>query len=161
MIALIADLLENVRVALGGLVVNKMRSALTMLGVIIGVGAVIALMSIGEGAQASITEQISSIGTNLLIVMPGSFSRGGVQHASGSAATLTFDPVSGKLGYICNCLCLAEDFQNKHRLNSYLSNVLGQPRAVLRRAINLHRCISAVVHPVVVEQLVERPVIPQ
>ena len=91
MIALIADLLENVRVALDGLVVNKMRSALTMLGVVIGVGAVIALMSIGEGAQASITEQISSIGTNLLIVMPGSFRQGGVQGASGSAATLTYD----------------------------------------------------------------------
>jgi hypothetical protein len=49
MIALIADLLENVRVAMGGLVVNKMRSALTMLGIIIGVASVIALMAIGQG----------------------------------------------------------------------------------------------------------------
>ena len=53
MMALIADLWENVRVALGGLASNKLRSALTMLGVVIGVGAVIGLMSIGEGAQAS------------------------------------------------------------------------------------------------------------
>ncbi len=68
---MITDLLENLRVALDGLVVNKMRSGLTMLGVVIGVAAVIALMSIGEGAQASITEQINDIGSNLIFVMPG------------------------------------------------------------------------------------------
>jgi putative ABC transport system permease protein len=90
MVASIADLLENVRVALDGLLVNKMRSALTMLGVIIGVGAVIALMSIGEGAQASITDQITSVGTNLLFVSPGASSMGGVRGASGSATTLTY-----------------------------------------------------------------------
>jgi putative ABC transport system permease protein len=91
MMTWLADLLGNVRVALDGLVVNKLRSALTMLGVIIGVGAVIALLSIGAGAQASITEQISSVGTNLLIVMPGAFREGGVQRESGSAASLTYD----------------------------------------------------------------------
>jgi putative ABC transport system permease protein len=64
-------MLENLRVALDGLTVNKLRSGLTMLGVIIGVGAVIALMSIGEGAQASITEQINDIGSNLIFVRPG------------------------------------------------------------------------------------------
>jgi putative ABC transport system permease protein len=90
MIATIADLWENVRVALDGLVVNKMRSALTMLGVIIGVGAVIALMSIGEGAQASITEEITSIGTNLLFVSPGAFESGPVRGAAGSAKSLTY-----------------------------------------------------------------------
>ena len=68
---MILDLSENLRVALDGLAVNKMRSGLTMLGVIIGVGAVIALMSIGEGAQASITEQINDVGSNLVFVMPG------------------------------------------------------------------------------------------
>jgi putative ABC transport system permease protein len=68
---MITDLLENLRVALDGLAANKMRSGLTMLGVVIGVGAVIALMSIGQGAQASITEQISEVGSNLIFVMPG------------------------------------------------------------------------------------------
>ena len=90
MIASIADLLENVRVALDGLVVNKMRSALTMLGIVIGVGAVIALMSIGEGAQAAITGEISSIGSNLLFVKPGAHMGGPVAGAAGSAATLTY-----------------------------------------------------------------------
>jgi putative ABC transport system permease protein len=70
----LTDLMENVRVALEGLVANKLRSALTMLGIIIGVSAVIALLSIGQGATASITEQITSIGTNLLTVMSGRFS---------------------------------------------------------------------------------------
>ncbi|MDY6877837.1 MAG: ABC transporter permease [Chloroflexota bacterium] len=88
---MITDLLESLRVALGGLVVNKMRSGLTMLGVIIGVGAVIALMSVGEGAQVSITDQITSVGTNLLTVMPGPARFGPVQGATGSAATLTYD----------------------------------------------------------------------
>ena len=91
MIARIADLLENVRVALDGLTANKLRSILTMLGVIIGVGAVIALMSIGEGAQASITEEITSIGTNLVFVSPGAAQMGHVTEAAGSAATLTYD----------------------------------------------------------------------
>lgn len=90
MMAWIADLLENVRVALDGLVVNKMRSALTMLGVIIGVASVIALMSIGEGAQASITEEITNIGTNLLFVSPGASESGPVSGASGSATSLTY-----------------------------------------------------------------------
>ena len=92
MFALIADLWENVRVALDGLLSNKLRSSLTMLGVIIGVGAVIALMSIGAGAQAEITSQINSIGTNLLIVMPMSSGRieGG---GGGSEVSITMDDV--------------------------------------------------------------------
>jgi len=92
---MITDLLENLRVALDGLTVNKMRSGLTMLGVVIGVGAVIALMSIGEGAQASITQQINDIGSNLIFVMPGGNSGGmggggGVSGGNGGAS-LTMD----------------------------------------------------------------------
>ncbi len=67
---IIIDLLENLRVALDGLTANKMRSGLTMLGVVIGVAAVIALMSVGAGAQASITQQINDVGSNLIFVMP-------------------------------------------------------------------------------------------
>lgn len=90
MTAQIADLLENMRVALDGLTANKLRSGLTMLGVIIGVGAVIALMSIGQGAQASITEEITSIGTNLVLVSPGARENGPVRSAAGSAMSLTY-----------------------------------------------------------------------
>jgi len=77
--------------ALDNLSANKMRSILTVLGIVIGVAAVIAMLSIGRGAEASITSQIESIGTNLVYVSPGSSSQGGVQGAAGSAGTLTMD----------------------------------------------------------------------
>jgi putative ABC transport system permease protein len=80
---------ESVRVALRALGANKLRAALTMLGMVIGVGAVIALMSIGRGLQAGITSQISGLGTNLLFVTPGATSSGGVRTQAGSAQTLT------------------------------------------------------------------------
>jgi len=83
MITQLVDLLENVRVALEAMMANKLRTALTMLGVIIGVAAVIALMSIGEGAQVSITQQISSMGTNMLVVVPMTRGRVGERSAGG------------------------------------------------------------------------------
>lgn len=70
---------------------NKLRSMLTILGVVIGVAAVIAMLSIGRGAEASITSRIESMGTNLVYVTPGSTSSSGVRSAAGSAATLTTD----------------------------------------------------------------------
>ncbi len=83
--------LESVRVAIRALGANKLRTTLTMLGIIIGVGAVIALMSIGKGAQAQITSQIQSLGTNLLFIRPGATNTQGVRTAAGNAATLTLD----------------------------------------------------------------------
>jgi putative ABC transport system permease protein len=77
------------RVALRSLGANKLRSTLTMLGIIIGVGAVIALLSIGQGAGAAITEQIQGIGSNLIFVFPGQASASGIRAAMGSAASLT------------------------------------------------------------------------
>ena len=62
----------TLRIALRALARNKLRAFLTMLGIIIGVGAVIAMVAIGEGAKATIRSQIASLGTNLLIVLPGS-----------------------------------------------------------------------------------------
>lgn len=85
------NIVQSVRVALGGLAANKLRSALTMLGIIIGVGAVIALLSIGQGAQAAITSEIQGIGSNLVVVIPGSLEQGGggPAQAIGTAASLT------------------------------------------------------------------------
>ena len=82
---------ESIRISLRSLGANKLRSGLTMLGIIIGVGAVIALMSIGRGAQASILASIQANGTNLLYVTPGSSNQGGVNQGQGSAATLTLN----------------------------------------------------------------------
>jgi putative ABC transport system permease protein len=76
------NILENVRVALRALAANKLRSMLTMLGIIIGVGAVVALMAIGNGATASITSEVQGIGANLITVMAGRFERGGGPQAA-------------------------------------------------------------------------------
>jgi len=81
------------RIALRALAVNKLRSALTMLGIIIGVGAVIVMIAVGSGAQARVAEQIRALGSNLLLVMPGSTTAGGVRMGFGSGSTLTEDDV--------------------------------------------------------------------
>ena len=83
--------LATLRIALAALRVNKLRSALTMLGIIIGVGAVIAMTAIGAGAQARVEDQIKSLGSNLIIVLPGNFTSGGVRMGSGSQQTLSED----------------------------------------------------------------------
>ncbi len=70
---------------------NKMRTFLTMLGIIIGVGAVIALVSVGMGVKSNVTSSISSLGSNMLIVSPGSSNRGGIRGAAGSMQTLKYD----------------------------------------------------------------------
>ena len=75
--------------ALSSLGSNKMRAGLTLLGVVIGVAAVITLMSIGKGVQQSITQRIESLGTNLLFVRPGDANQGGFSSGQGSATTLT------------------------------------------------------------------------
>ena len=84
-------LMTSVRIALRALKVNRTRSALTMLGIIIGVAAVIAMVGVGTGATERIQEQIESIGSNLIIVLPGSISSNGVRLGSGGVATLTQD----------------------------------------------------------------------
>jgi len=81
----------SIRIALRALQVNRMRSALTMLGIIIGVAAVIAMVGVGAGATARIQDQIQSIGSNLIIVLPGSISANGVRLGSGAVASLTQD----------------------------------------------------------------------
>ncbi|OGO13270.1 MAG: hypothetical protein A2Z66_01360 [Chloroflexi bacterium RBG_13_66_10] len=80
---------KAVLVALTSLGANKLRSALTILGIVIGVGAVIALTSIGRGVEVSITAQIESVGTNLIFVSPGRLQEGGAFTMVGSAASLT------------------------------------------------------------------------
>jgi putative ABC transport system permease protein len=84
-------ILPAIQIAFRALRVNKMRSALTMLGIIIGVGAVIAMVAVGSGATARIQEQIQSIGSNLIMVIPGSITNSGIRLGAGNAVTLTQD----------------------------------------------------------------------
>jgi putative ABC transport system permease protein len=83
--------LQTLRVALRALLRNKMRSFLTTLGIIIGVSAVIAMVAIGEGAKARVEAQFAAMGSNLLVVLPGSTTSGGMRGGFGSMPTLTWD----------------------------------------------------------------------
>jgi putative ABC transport system permease protein len=78
----------TIRISLRALWVNKMRSSLTMLGIIIGVGAVIAMLAVGTGASRKIAQQVASVGSNLIIVVPGSTTQGGLRMGGGSQSTL-------------------------------------------------------------------------
>ncbi len=80
---------STVRIALRAIRVNKMRSALTMLGIIIGVGAVITMISVGSGAKKRISEQIASVGSNIILVLSGATTQGGIRFGAGTQPTLT------------------------------------------------------------------------
>jgi putative ABC transport system permease protein len=86
-----SKILTSVRIAFRALQVNRMRSALTMLGIIIGVAAVISMVAVGSGATARIQEQIASIGSNVIIVLSGSITSNGIRLGSGAAQTLSSD----------------------------------------------------------------------
>jgi putative ABC transport system permease protein len=81
--------LASIRIALRALRVNKLRSTLTMLGIIIGVAAVITMIAVGAGAQARVEDQIKALGSNLIMLLPGSVTAGGVRMGAGSRNTLT------------------------------------------------------------------------
>jgi len=85
------ELLSTLRIAFTALRRNKVRSALTALGVIIGVASVIAMIALGSGARAAIDEQIQGAGTNVIYVSAGSFGRGGVRSGSGGVQTLAIE----------------------------------------------------------------------
>jgi len=85
------NIIATFKVALRALARNKLRSVLTMLGIIIGVAAVIAMVSVGQGAQATIQDQISSVGTNILYIWPASRNIGGARTGAGGANTLVPD----------------------------------------------------------------------
>jgi putative ABC transport system permease protein len=83
--------LASARIAVRALRVNKLRSALTMLGIVIGVGAVITMVAVGAGAQARVAEQIQSLGANLIIIWPGTVNLSGVRLGAGAQASLSED----------------------------------------------------------------------
>jgi len=91
------DLLAILRIAIRALTRNKMRSLLTMLGIIIGVGAVIATVGLGQGAQQQVQNQIASMGTNLLYISSGSINKGGIRLGGGATKTLVNDDMKAIL----------------------------------------------------------------
>ena len=88
------SILEGLRLAVNGLLSNRLRSGLTMLGILIGVSAVILLVGVGNGASVAVQQQIQSLGSNLLTVFPSNArGAGGVQQGFGTGSTLTLDDV--------------------------------------------------------------------
>ena len=81
--------LENLRIAARALRVNKLRSTLTVLGIVVGVAAVVCMISVGMGAQVEVSEKIRTLGANLLLVTPGARNSGGARLESGTQPTLT------------------------------------------------------------------------
>lgn len=107
------NVIESFQIALRALTANKLRSVLTMLGIIIGVGAVIALVAAGAGAQAQVAEQFSSLGSNLLVVSPGmSFFRG-VSQGSSSAQSLTMGDVDAIRELATAVAAIAPDYSTQ------------------------------------------------
>src|SRR5919201_631109 len=90
-------LAEILRIAFRALARNKMRSALTILGIIIGVGAVIAMVGVGQGAQQQVQEQIAAMGSNVLFVSSGTVNRGGTRTGWGGTKTLVYDDMTAIL----------------------------------------------------------------
>ena len=93
------NLLATLRVALNALRVNLLRSILTMLGVIIGVAAVITMLAVGAGAEARIQQQIQSLGSNIMIVTAGARTASGVRLATGTTPSLTEDDAAAIARY--------------------------------------------------------------
>jgi putative ABC transport system permease protein len=104
--------LQTARVAGRALLRNKMRSFLTVLGVIIGVGAVIAMVALGEGAKKRVEDAFASMGSDLLIVLPGSTSRGGSFGGFGSMPTLTWDDVRAMQTELSSVRAVAPTLRN-------------------------------------------------
>jgi len=108
--------LEPLNTAWSGLVTHKLRSFLTILGIVIGVGAVITLMSVGKGSEAQILSRIQSMGSNYMSISAGSMSFGGVRSAAGGAITLTLEDAEAIAGQVANISAVAPYYSSNLQL---------------------------------------------
>ena len=106
-------IITTIKVALRALRRNKLRSILTALGIIIGVGAVIAMVSIGNGAKAQVEAQVASLGENVITVFPGSFTTGGMRSGWGSASTLTIEDAEGIRREVANAVAVSPEVRDR------------------------------------------------
>lgn len=115
---------ETLQSALEALTLNKLRTALAALGVVIGIGAVIALISLGQSSQKAVASQIQSLGSNLLTVMPGAQIQGGVRQAAGGAITLTYEDAKAILtsAQITTVANVSAEFSRRAQVTSGRNN---------------------------------------
>jgi len=123
------NVIESVRIALQSVAANKLRAGLTMLGIIIGVGAVIALLAAGAGAQAQVTERFESLGSNLLVISPARFFFRGVSMGVASTQSLTNDDVEAIARLASSVLAVAPEYSTQaqvvYRNKNTQTSVLG------------------------------------
>ncbi|MDB6028648.1 MAG: multidrug transporter substrate-binding protein [Verrucomicrobiales bacterium] len=109
---------------------NKMRTLLTMLGIIIGVGAVIAMVSIGNGAKAQVEAQIASLGQNVILIFSGSQTRGGVHSGWGSAGTLTIEDATGIQREVSEVQAVSPELRSAAQVaagnQNWMTSILGE-----------------------------------
>lgn len=131
---------QNIKIALRGISVNKMRSGLTMLGIMIGVGAVITMISVGSGASVSVTSQIQALGSNLLMVNPGSAGAhfGGARQAAGTATTLTNDDSQAIAKEIPTVKLVSPEFSGRAQVVYSNQNVNTQISGVIPEYQEVH-----------------------
>ncbi len=115
------ELWENTRSAGRSLLQNKMRAILTILGILIGVGAVIAMVSVGQGATAGVTQRIQGLGSNFLTITPGSATTGGMREGFGSVQTLTIDDATAIKANVANIVGVEPENNARQQLK-YQSN---------------------------------------
>ena len=115
------DYKELVIESISTLLLNKVRTALAMLGVVIGIGSVIALVSLGQASQKSIEDQIKSLGSNLLTVSPGALSQGGVRGAPGGATTLTNEDAEA-IANLSLVKAVSPEYSNRAQLTAGRNN---------------------------------------
>lgn len=120
--------LELLKEAISTLTLNKMRTGLAILGIVIGIGSVITLISLGQGSQQSISNQIQSLGANLLTVSPGSQNSGAVRGAAGSAQTLTNADAEGILSdaSITTILSVSPEYTGRAQISTGQNNANSQ-----------------------------------
>lgn len=116
---MLADLLKEVFWSLSG---NKVRSGLTILGIVIGIASVIVMVAIGQGAKASVTSSIESIGSNLIMIMPGSQRVGGVSQGGGSSETLTEEDADAIKNQISNAKAVAPAVTGRYQITAKGNN---------------------------------------
>jgi putative ABC transport system permease protein len=107
------NIVESVRVGVYSLTANKLRSGMTMLGIVIGVAAVISLVAAGAGAQAQVTEQFESLGSNLLVISPGARTFRGASMGAASAQNLTNDDVEAIDRLASSVLAIAPEYSSR------------------------------------------------
>jgi putative ABC transport system permease protein len=139
------SLAEGLRVAVSSLLATKLRSVLTMLGIVIGVAAVIALLALGQGVQESVRGQIQRAGVNLVTVFPGAQTTGGISQGFGSAQTLTYQDAQAiaSSGAITAAAAVSPELNGRYQLQAGAVNTSAQVVGVTPAYQQVHNAAVA------------------